>query len=125
MGTGGVFFDACILQELKKEGSGRHSEPEPLFSFCPKVLRRVLAAAGALFSLWQTVANHVDFGLYFELFWEPQAQVDSLWGVPESILDGEMGVMQYLLHLAGLAGQPASQETPTWRVRCCSRAPNP
>ena len=32
LGTGGVFSDACRLQELKKEGSGRHSEPEPLFS---------------------------------------------------------------------------------------------
>ena len=31
LGTVGVFFDACRLQELKKEGSGRHSEPEPLF----------------------------------------------------------------------------------------------
>ena len=31
LGTGGVFFDACRLQDLKKEGSGRHPEPEPLF----------------------------------------------------------------------------------------------
>ena len=27
--------------------------------------RRILAAAGALFSLWWPVANNVDFGLHF------------------------------------------------------------
>ena len=32
LGTVGVFFDACRLQELKKEGSGRHSESETTFS---------------------------------------------------------------------------------------------
>ena len=31
LGTGGVFIDPCRLQEPKKEGSGRRSEPEPLF----------------------------------------------------------------------------------------------
>ena len=31
-GTVGVFFDACRLQELKNEGSGRHSESETAFS---------------------------------------------------------------------------------------------
>ena len=31
-GTVGVFFDACRLQELKEEGSGRHSESESLLS---------------------------------------------------------------------------------------------
>ena len=30
LGTGGVFFDPCRLQEPKKEGLGRRSEPEPL-----------------------------------------------------------------------------------------------
>ena len=68
----------------------------------------VLAAAGALFSLWRPVANNVDFGLHFGVILGAVAQVDSLWGVPESILGGKMGVMQYLLLLAGLAGQPGS-----------------
>ena len=32
--TVGVFFDPCRLQEPTKEGSGGHSEPEPLFHRC-------------------------------------------------------------------------------------------
>ena len=36
------------------------------FVVCSKVLRGVLAAAGALFSLWWQVANNVDFWLHFE-----------------------------------------------------------
>ena len=35
------------------------------FGVCPEVLRRVLAAAGAQFSLFQPVAQNVDFGLHF------------------------------------------------------------
>ena len=31
LGTVGVFFGVCGVQEPKKEGSGRRSEPEPLF----------------------------------------------------------------------------------------------
>ena len=34
------------------------------FGVCPEVLRRV-AAEGAQFSLFQPVAQHVDFGLHF------------------------------------------------------------
>ena len=67
-GTVGVFFGVCRVQEPKKEGAGRRSEPEPLFSdfgVYPKILRRVLAAAGARFSLWQPVAHNVDFGFLF------------------------------------------------------------
>ena len=50
----------------------------------------------------------LTLGSILESIGEPKAQVDSIWGVPESILGGKMGVMQYLLHLAGLAGQPGS-----------------
>ena len=35
------------------------------FGVRQEVLRRVLAAAGAQFSLFQLVAKHVDFGLHF------------------------------------------------------------
>ena len=35
------------------------------FGVCPKALRMVLAAAGALFSLWRPVANNGYFGLHF------------------------------------------------------------
>ena len=35
------------------------------FGVCPEVLRRVLAAAGAQFSLFQPVAQNVDVGLHF------------------------------------------------------------
>ena len=59
LGTVGVFFDACRLQEPNMEGSSRH------FGVCTKVLRRVLAAAGALFSLWRPVANNVDVCFHF------------------------------------------------------------
>ena len=63
-GIVGVFFAACRLQELKKEGSSGDSESEVFFSSilgCPKMLRRVLAAAGALFPLGRPVAKNVDF----------------------------------------------------------------
>ena len=57
------------------------------------MLRRVLAAAGALFSLGRPVAKNVDFCLHFilESFWEPKAQLYSLWGLPKSILGDKMG----------------------------------
>ena len=32
----------------------------------PNALRRVLAAAGALFSLWRPVANNIEFWFHFE-----------------------------------------------------------
>ena len=91
LGTGGVFFDACRLQELKKEGSGRHSEPEPLFhqfwdllhgaqegSRCNGSSVSTLAASGKERRLWAS-------------FWEPKAQLYSLWGLPETILGSKMG----------------------------------
>ena len=53
------------------------------------MLRRVLAAAGALFSdQWQRMSA---FGSILESFWEPKAQPYSLWALPESILGGKMG----------------------------------
>ena len=39
---------------------------------CRQVLRRVLAAAGALFSLWRPVANTADFWLHFGWIWGVQ-----------------------------------------------------
>ena len=93
MGTGGVFFDACRLQELKNEGSGRHSEPEPLFhqGFAPwrsggfSLQRELCFHFGGQ---WQIIAT---LGSILESFWEPKAQLYSLWGLPESILGGKMG----------------------------------
>ena len=54
-------------------------------------LRRVLAAAGALFHFgghWQIMAT---LGFILETFWEPKAQLYSLWGLLESILGSKMG----------------------------------
>ena len=95
VGTVGVFFDACRLQEVKKQGSGRHSEPEPLFS---SILGSVPRYSGG-FSLQQELCFHLDdqwqrmstVGSILESFWEPKAQLYSLWGLPESILGGKMG----------------------------------
>ena len=61
------------------------------FGVCPKVLKRVLAAAGALFSLGRPMANNVDFWLHFGVIVGAEAQLSSLWGLPESILGGNMG----------------------------------
>ena len=54
------------------------------------MLRRDLAAAGALFSLGRPVAKNIDFWLHLGRFGEPKAQLYSLWGLPESILGGKM-----------------------------------
>ena len=64
----GVLFDARRLQE----GWGRHAESETCFHRCwglPGVLRRVLAAAGAQFSLSVSANKHrcgAPFGRPFE-----------------------------------------------------------
>ena len=72
-GTVGVVFDACRLQELKKEGLGGHSEPEPLFhqfwgllqsaqegSRCSGSSVSTLAACGKWCRLWAPFWS--DFG---------------------------------------------------------------
>ena len=65
MGTGGVFFDACRLQELRaRAGTPNQNRYFINFGICSMALRRVLAAAGALFSLWRLVANNGYFGLH-------------------------------------------------------------
>ena len=56
LGTVGVFFDACRLQELKKEGSGRHSEPEALFS---SILESAPRCSGGVSLQWE-LCFHVD-----------------------------------------------------------------
>ena len=55
----------------KKVQAGIQNQKRFFFNFgvCPEVLRRVLAAAGALFSLWQPVATNVDFWLHFGEIW--------------------------------------------------------
>ena len=68
LGTVGVFFDACRLQEPKKRARQALRTRAAFFidfGVCPKVPRRVLAAAGALFLLWRPVAKNVDFWLHF------------------------------------------------------------
>ena len=68
LGTVGVFFDACRPQEPKKEaraGTLNQNRVFINFGICSMALRRVLAAAGALFSLWRPLANNGDFGLHF------------------------------------------------------------
>ena len=57
---------------------------------CTKVLRRVLAAAGALFSLWRPVANNVDVWLHFEEMLGAKSSTTH-FRVPESIFGGKMG----------------------------------
>ena len=69
--TVGIFFDLCRLQELKKEGSGRHSEPEPLFHQFWDLLHGAqegscysgssvftLAASGEWCRLWAPFGSH-------------------------------------------------------------------
>ena len=88
--TVGVSFDACRLQELKKAGSGRHSEPE---SFSSSMLGSAPRCSGG-FSLqrelcfnfggqWQTMSsfgsiwrdlgslnlNYTHFGVSLRRFW--------------------------------------------------------
>ena len=99
MGTVGVFFDACRRQELKREGSGRHSESEAFFGRfwgLPQVAQEGFSLQRELcFHLddqWQRMSN---FGSILESFWEPQAQLYSRWCLPESIFGGKVGVPLY------------------------------
>ena len=72
---GSSFGDCrCLLGCLQSSGSENGGFEQALrirnvffidCVVCPKGLRRVLAAAGALFSLWQPVAKNVDFWLHF------------------------------------------------------------
>ena len=78
LGTGGVFFDACRLQELKKEGWGRRSEPEPLFHRFLGLLHGVSLQRERCFHFggqWQIIAT---LGSTLVSFWEPKAQLYSL-----------------------------------------------
>ena len=52
------------------------------FGVCPKVLRRVLAAAGALFSLGRPVAKNVDFGFHFGIIFGAQSSTFLTLGSP-------------------------------------------
>ena len=52
------------------------------FGVCPKALRRVLAAAGALFSLWRPVANDGYFGLHFGIILGAQSSTILTLGSP-------------------------------------------
>ena len=64
--TVGAFFAPCRLQEPKRRArAGTQNQNRFFIDFgvCPKALRRVLAAVGALFSLWRPVANNGYFGL--------------------------------------------------------------
>ena len=61
------------------------------FGVCPKALRRVLAAAGALFSLWRPVATNVDFWLHFGVILGAQTSTILTLGLPESLLGSKMG----------------------------------
>ena len=99
LGIAGVFCDACRLQELKKEGSGKHSEPEPLFS---SILGSAPWRSGG-FSLQRELCFHFGdqwqimstLGSMLESFGGPKAQLYSLWGLPESIFGGKVGVSFY------------------------------
>ena len=85
LGTGGVFFDACRLQELKRRaGAGAPNQNRFFIDFgvYPKARRRVLAAAGALFSLWRPVANNGDFGLHFGVILGAQSSTILTLGFP-------------------------------------------
>ena len=96
LGTVGVFFGACRLQELKKEGSGRHSEPGGLFSSilgsAPRCSGGSRCSESSVFT-WTTSGkecrllvqfwshfgsqklNYTDFGVFLSQFWVPK------WGV--------------------------------------------
>ena len=95
MGIVGVFFDACRLQELKKEGSGTHSESESLFHRfwgLPQGAQEGSRCSGSSVFTWTTSGKECRlFGSMLGSFWEPKAQLYSLWGHPESILGGKMG----------------------------------
>ena len=94
LGTGGVFLTLAGFRNRKRRvraGTPNQNRFFIDFGVCPKALRRVLAAAGALFSLWRPVANNGYFGLHFGDIREPKAQLYSLWGLPESILGSKMG----------------------------------
>ena len=94
-GTVGVFFDACRSQELKKEGSGSHSESETFFhrfwGLPPMRSGGFSLQRERCFHFggqWQIMAT---LGSILESFWEPKPQLPSLWGLPESILGSKMG----------------------------------
>ena len=83
--TEGVFLDACRLQELKKEGSGRHSEPEALFS---SILGSATSAQeGSLqrelcFHFGGQWQENVDFGLHFGVILGAQSSTILTLGSP-------------------------------------------
>ena len=52
---------------------------------------RILAATGALFSLWRPVANNGDFGFHFGVILGAQSSTILTLGLPESILGSKMG----------------------------------
>ena len=99
LGTAGLFFDACRLQEPNMEGSSWHSESETVFSSISGSAPRCSGA----FSLQRELCFHLDdqwqrmltFGSMLESFSEPKAQLYSRWGLPESISGGRAGVSFY------------------------------
>ena len=77
------------------EGSSRHSESEAAFS---SILGSAPRCSGG-FSLERELCFHLDdqwqrmsmLDSILESFWEPRAQLYSLWGLPESTWGSKMG----------------------------------
>jgi hypothetical protein len=94
LATCGVVFDAWRLQDLKKRvRPGIQNQKRFFIDFgvCPEVLRRVLAAAGAQFSLFSQCRKNTDLGFHLGgLLWARSVTILTLW-FPGSVLAGKMG----------------------------------
>ena len=60
---------------------------------------------------WQTMWT---FGSISERFWEPNAQLYSLWSLPEPILGGKMGCRLIVSFLLISRGSQDSENIPSW-----------
>ena len=87
LGTGGVFFDVCRLQELKRRArAGAPNQNRFFINFwiCPRrsggfsLQRELCFHFGGQWQIMSTLSS------ILESFWEPKAQLYSFWGLLEA-----------------------------------------